>query len=175
LKRRASATVRDTPIPPVLVGHLRRHIERFGVGADGRLFRTESGRPLHEGQYRSVWATARERALSDVQVASPLARRPYDLRHGAASLWLNAGVTVTDVARRLGHSVAVLLKVYANCVDGEESIINERIEAALGDAGLHGTLDSVADQPRTQTEESDHGTDKAAAQEGSPSGRWRRS
>jgi hypothetical protein len=55
--------------------------------------------------------------------------------------------------------VAVLLRVYANCVDGEESIFNERIETALGPAGLHGTLDTATDQVRTETEEFDHGTD----------------
>lgn len=38
--------------------------------------------------------------------------------HAAASLWLNAGVQPTEVARRLGHGVAVLLRVYANYVDG---------------------------------------------------------
>ena len=36
----------------------------------------------------------------------------YDLRHAAASLWLNSGAP-TEVARRLGHSVVMLLKVYA--------------------------------------------------------------
>lgn len=66
-----------------------------------------------------------------MQVASPLARRPYDLRHAAASLWLNAGVPPTEVARRLGHSVAVLLKVYASCIDGEEGGMNDRIGRAL--------------------------------------------
>jgi len=36
---------------------------------------------------------------------------------------------------------AVTLKVYANCVDGHEPIMNERIEAALR-AG-HGRLDTA--------------------------------
>jgi hypothetical protein len=30
------------------------------------------------------------------------------------SLWLNSGVPATEVARRAGHAVAVLLKVYAH-------------------------------------------------------------
>jgi hypothetical protein len=46
-------------------------------------------------------------------------------------LWLNAGVVATEVARRLGHSVAVLLNVYAGCIDGQGEVANERIEAAL--------------------------------------------
>jgi hypothetical protein len=31
---------------------------------------------------------------------------------------LNAGVPATESARRLGHSVAMLLKRYAHCIDG---------------------------------------------------------
>ena len=40
---------------------------------------------------------------------SPLAKRRYDLRHAAVSLWLNAGVPATQVAEWAGHSVDVLL------------------------------------------------------------------
>jgi integrase len=81
-----------------------------------------------------VWAAARVLALTPAQVASPLAGRPYDLRHAAVSLWLNAGVPPQDVAQRAGHSVEVLLRVYAKCLDGGEAIANKRIEAALNDA-----------------------------------------
>jgi hypothetical protein len=63
---------------------------------------------------------------------SPLAARPYDLRHAAMSLWLNAGVPAPTVARRAGHSVEVLLRVYAACIDGEDGIANARISDALG-------------------------------------------
>jgi integrase len=52
-------------------------------------------------------------ALTSAQYRSPLGRRPYDLRHAAASLWLNSVVPATEVARRAGHGVAVLLKIYA--------------------------------------------------------------
>jgi hypothetical protein len=41
-------------------------------------------------------------------------------------------VPATEVARRLGHSVAVLLRVYANCIDGGKDGINDRIGGALG-------------------------------------------
>lgn len=65
------------------------------------------------------------------QQASPLAARPYDLRHAAVSLWLNAGVPAPTVARRAGHSVEVLLRVYAACIDGEDELANTRISGAL--------------------------------------------
>jgi integrase len=71
--------------------------------------------------------------LSPEHVGSPLARRPYDLRHAAVSLWLNSGVPATEVAERAGHSVDVLLKVYAKCIEGQKDMINGRIDDALND------------------------------------------
>ncbi len=49
-----------------------------------------------------------------------------------ASRWLNAGLPPTEVARRLGHAVAVLLRVYANCIDGGDDTMNDKIGDALG-------------------------------------------
>jgi hypothetical protein len=48
------------------------------------------------------------------------------------SLWLNSGVPATEVARRAGHGVAVLLKIYAHCIDGQATAANQRIADALG-------------------------------------------
>lgn len=74
--------------------------------------------------------------LTPAQVASPLAARPYDLRHAAVTLWLNGGVPAPEVAARVGHGVEILLRVYAGCIDGDESAVNSRIDQALqGGAG----------------------------------------
>ena len=70
-------------------------------------------------------------ALTSAQYRSPLGRRPYDVRHAAVSLWLNSGVPATEVARRAGHGVAVLLKIYAHCIDGQADAANQRITDAL--------------------------------------------
>jgi hypothetical protein len=40
-------------------------------------------------------------------------------------------VRATEVARRAGHSVAVLLKIYARCIDGQADAANKRITDAL--------------------------------------------
>jgi integrase len=74
---------------------------------------------------------ARSLAFSPAQVLSPLAGTPYDLRHAAVSLWLNAGVAAPDVAERAGHSVEVLFRVYAKCIDGQQDVANRRITEAL--------------------------------------------
>jgi hypothetical protein len=47
------------------------------------------------------------------------------------SLWLNAGVPAATVARHAGHSVDMLLRVYANCIDGDDDIANRRISGVL--------------------------------------------
>lgn len=133
LKHRSADEVRSVPIPPMLVKILATHIAAYGASADGRLFRSERDGPLQENAYLRVWRRARERVFAAAQLESPLARRPYDLRHACASLMLNAGVPATEAARRLGHSVAMLLKRYANCVEGQERAANERILAALED------------------------------------------
>ncbi|SNS33287.1 hypothetical protein [Actinomadura mexicana] len=66
-------------------------------------------------------------------MASPLAGRPYDLSHSGVTLGLNAGVPAPEVARRAGHGVDVLLRVYAGCIDGHDHMRNGRIEDALKD------------------------------------------
>jgi len=47
------------------------------------------------------------------------------------SLWLNSGVPSTEVARRAGHGVAVLLKIYAHCIDGQATAANHRMAEPL--------------------------------------------
>jgi hypothetical protein len=49
---------------------------------------------------------------------------------------LNAGVPATEAARRLGHSMAMLSKSYANRIDGQELAASERIARALEDGGV---------------------------------------
>ena len=120
------------PIPPVLIATLLAHLDEYGTTADGRLFRgVNGGGGVPSSVYADVWAMARKIGLTPEQEASPLARRPYDLRHAAVSTWLNAGVPPTEVAARAGHSVAVLLSVYAKCMDGEAAY-NARIDGMLG-------------------------------------------
>jgi hypothetical protein len=38
----------------------------------------------------------------------------------------------TEVARSAGYGVAVLLKIYAHCIDGQADAANQRITDALG-------------------------------------------
>jgi integrase len=131
LKHRGEDEPREVPIPPELVLILWHHLNEYGAAPDGRLFRSPSGNVVGASTYSRAWEAARVLALTPRQVGSPMAGRPYDLRHAALSLWLNAGVPAPECAERAGQSVEVLLKVYAKCIDGQRDLINQRIEAGL--------------------------------------------
>lgn len=142
LKHRGNQDTRLVPAHPELVVALHRHLQNFQTGVDGRLFVTRTAKrgipiappyvnPVAMGTIYRAWHRARAAALTDREVDSMLARRPYDLRHACLSTWLNAGVPPARVAQWAGHSVDVLLRVYAKCVDGDDEIALKRIEAAL--------------------------------------------
>ncbi|MFD0537513.1 hypothetical protein ACFQY7_30940 [Actinomadura luteofluorescens] len=83
--------------------------------------------------YGRTWHKARTLALTPAGEASDLARRPYDLRHAGVSLRLNAGVPPTQVAEWAGHSVEVLLKIYAKVIAGHDHVWEGLTDEALGD------------------------------------------
>jgi integrase len=132
LKHRAEGDTRPVPIPPPLVALLRAHLTEFPPAPDGKIFTSPRGGPVRSNTYGRVWKAAREAALTPAQVTSPLAATPYDLRHACVSTWLNGMVQGTQVAEWAGHSVAVLYRVYAKCIDGDVDTQLRRIEAALG-------------------------------------------
>jgi integrase len=133
LKQRAEGETRRVPCPPALVDLLREHL----AGADGEsgqlIFRGIQGCPLPTITYRRSWdrAWARNAVFSVQDYQSPLAHRPYDLRHARLSTWLNSGVAAAQVAEWAGHSVEVLLRVYAKCLEGQDDIAKRRISEAI--------------------------------------------
>jgi integrase len=133
LKHREDNVGRTVPCWPELTAILHDHIDTHGTALDGRLFRGQrDGGRVSSSVYGRVWARARAATFTPDVVASPLAKRPYDLRHAAVSTWLNAGIEATRVAEWAGHSVHVLLRVYAKCLDGGEQVAKDRLEEALG-------------------------------------------
>jgi integrase len=160
LKHRGRTTTRDVPAAPALCTLLDQHITTYPAGSNGRLFvtrrgpggkyRPTAGQPLTNNAYGTAWRKAREKTLTPAQQRSPLARRPYDLRHAAVSLWLNAGVPATQVADWAGHSVHILMKVYAKCIYGQEDAARLRIEAALAtdNAPTSGRTPDTSESPQ---------------------------
>ncbi|MEO3862487.1 site-specific integrase [Acrocarpospora sp. B8E8] len=132
LKHRSRKAVRVVPIPPALVAILREHLNRFDPAPDGRIFWDgPDHKKIGKSVYSYLWERARKAAFSEKEVASLVARRPYDLRHANASTLLSANVNPAEVARRLGHTIKVLFAVYAHWIDTDTDIANAKIEAAF--------------------------------------------
>lgn len=131
--------------PPVAPGNLRD-------GEAGRVFHNERGGPFNEasgrgpghGSRRSPRSRSSRRWRADRMTCGTRRRRSGSTTASPS----------TEVARRLGHDVAVLLKIYVNCIDGQEDAINDRITAVLTAGQDHETLPATpavhhaASQPR---------------------------
>ena len=128
LKHRASGATREVPLPSALVIRLRRHLDLL-EDRSGPLFLNAVGRPMTASNYSEVWARARTAVWGDDPNLSSATL--YDLRHAAATMMLRAGVPAAEVARRLGHSIDVLLRVYAGVLVDEQDRSNELIDAEL--------------------------------------------
>ena len=126
LKHRAVGSVREVPLPPPLVERLRTHVATWD---DDMLFRNVNGRPMTTASYQPIWKRARAAAWEDRPEL--LTTTVYDLRHAAATMMLSAGVPPAEVARRLGHSIDVLLRVYAGVLVEERDRSNELIDAEV--------------------------------------------
>lgn len=117
---------RSVPIPPVLVQMLIEWLDQLVASTpEDLIFRTRNGtRPS-----ASNWGRAWHRALESIG-QRPL--RVYDCRHAAATTWLQAGISLGETAKRMGHSVDTLVATYVGALDDAQEIANQKIEAALG-------------------------------------------
>jgi integrase len=104
---------RTVPVPRVVMDVLQKHLQVYcpGAGRDDFLFLTRAGtHPLRANFGRDVLRPALERA--------GLAERGVTwltLRHTAASLMFDAGLTLFEVQQRLGHkSPTLTAEVYTH-------------------------------------------------------------
>lgn len=132
LKHRHKGFGRPVPMCPELALYLYEHIERFGIGPRGLLFVAERGGRVGSSTYGRIWDLARKIAFTAEVAAGPLAKRPYDLRHACVTFWLNLVKEPKRVAEWAGHSLAVLLREYAKCIDGGEQEALRSVQEGLG-------------------------------------------
>ena len=141
--RDENAPPRPVPLPPPGVAAFRRHIETYGVGRDGRIFTNRLGHPLTPSNTGKAWRIARSQLwpARTSETGQVLPRRyqphplfdvtPYALRHVNASMMIKAGVAPAEAARRLGHSLDVLMRLYARWFDSDELEGNALMDAFL--------------------------------------------
>jgi integrase len=134
---------RDVPLPGSVAMHLAAHIEAYrpvwvtrpwkvptGEPAVARLVFTGRGGGALNSSYfdRNIWASARRRA------GIPHSRENgmHALRHYAASVWLDAGVSIKAVAEYLGHSdPGFTLRTYTHLMPASDGRMRDAVDAAL--------------------------------------------
>lgn len=118
-----------------------RHLEHRGP-ADRRarrhfLFPGEHGGPWSTSDYRrwreTVFMPAVERAGVPIT-------RPYDLRHGAASMLLHSGKPLKEIAQHMGHTVATLDRYYAHLIEELRDTEPIDVEVQIARAREEGTM-----------------------------------
>ena len=121
---RARRPARKVPIPPELVALLR------DAHPDVRHRPRRPAVPLRKRQPPPALhlvaglQKARAASLTPDQLATPLMKRPYDLRHSGITWRLNSGVPAAQVAAWAGHSVEMLMRIYARCVAGLDDVLD---------------------------------------------------
>jgi integrase len=93
---------------------------RFVFGRpEGLIFpRRKDGQPWTKDDWNR-WRSRRFYKARD-DAGLPKAFSPYSLRHSAASIQIAAGWSPHEVARQLGHSVVMSLRVYQHSFDEQE-------------------------------------------------------
>ena len=130
LKHRAEGEVRFVPCPPELTRLLRAHLARFGTDSEGGCFTVSVGerwpRSLTPGPGVGPggWCSPR-RCTSRHWRGGHMTCVTLPSRLGST-----VAVPAPQVAEWAGHSVAVLLEVYAKCIEGQHEAAKRRVEAS---------------------------------------------
>lgn len=118
---KTAASVRTVPLPGPVAAMLRDHIASYCADAspDDFLFlNTDGVHPLRGNFRRQVLMPALKRAkLTERGITF------HRLRHTAASLMLDVGMSVQDVSERLGHArPSITYDVYAHLLDARREL-----------------------------------------------------
>jgi len=109
---KTASSKRTVAMPPAVVTALEPAMK--GVPGTTLLFRTSSGGRIAQKYFWTAWDAALDSARQQDPTFTKTPRI-HDLRHTSASWGLQGGLTLYEVARRLGHaSTATTERVYAH-------------------------------------------------------------
>ena len=114
------------PNPPRAPGSVRHRPRRAHI-----LWYPRRGTGVHH--YRRAWDKARRTALTPPNTPHRWPGGSTTCAMPASPRGSTAASRPPKVAEWAGHSVAVLLRVYAKCIDGQDQIAKRPIEEALRD------------------------------------------
>ena len=135
---KTKASVRDVPMPQVVMDALGDHLQTFGSHESGLIF-TLDGQPITRQRWGHLWRTP-ARALG-----VPTGEGLHALRHYYASLLIRHGESVKVVQERLGHASATeTLDTYSHLWPDSDDRTRQAVDLVLGSSA-----DSLADSLRT--------------------------
>lgn len=154
VKTTKTGKLRTVGLVPPLANDLRLWREASGSPDDAALvFPTNSGALWTDDDWRN-W---RKRVYGPAADAVGLVgSRPYDLRHSFASLLIQAGASVVEVARQMGNAPSVTLDTYGHVLEERDPSVRvtpaEAIEGARSEFGVReeyarASGDEAADPP----------------------------
>ena len=111
---------RTVQLPRFVIDELDAHL---GNRSEGLVWPNEKGDHLRVTSWRRrAWAPA-------VAAAGLAPLRCHDMRHTAVALWIAAGASPTEIARRAGHrSVVTVLDRYGHLLPGVESRVTDALD-----------------------------------------------
>ncbi|MEU3229632.1 tyrosine-type recombinase/integrase [Nocardiopsis alba] len=120
-KPKSRAGHRTVSLPELVVPDLRRHLDEYSApGPDGFVFVGVRGNQLRRGNFSKYWADACEAVgLEDVHL--------HDLRHTGNTYAAEAGASVRELMKRMGHSSPRAAMIYLHARDEREREIADRL------------------------------------------------
>lgn len=136
------SSVRTIPVPSDVLDALSAHLAGYPVADDcpipDLIFRDEKGDPIrrnamgHAGRRAVAAVNARAKRPDDVRIVDH--RGPHELRHYAASVMIDRGLSVKAVQAQLGNSSAkTTLDTYAHLWPDAEEATRTALAGGLGD------------------------------------------
>ncbi|HJE58807.1 MAG TPA: tyrosine-type recombinase/integrase [Nocardiopsis listeri] len=120
-KPKSKAGYRTVSLPELIVPDLRRHLDEYAApGPNGFVFVGVRGNQLRRGNFSKYWADACSAVgLEDVHL--------HDLRHTGNTFAAEAGASVRELMRRMGHSSTRAAMIYLHVRDEREREIADRL------------------------------------------------
>lgn len=97
------------------------------VRPDAVVFADENGNRPRPKAVTDAFRNSLARCRRDLGDDAPPTITLHGLRHTAVTHWLEAGVPVTTVAERHGHTVAVMLSTYAHVLAGSQASAAQKV------------------------------------------------
>jgi integrase len=125
---KTAASVREIPLPQVVVDALTAHLNAFPAGPHGLVFVGTLGQPHSRSSFWKPWRTLTERA-------GVPGFKFHGLRHYYASLLIRHGESVKTVQARLGHATAAeTLDTYSHLWPDSDDRTRDAVDVVLGSA-----------------------------------------